>query len=166
MRSPPSRPQESAFTDHCAVLVAATVAVESCSSLTALLTLQQQTAGRAPQPHQGPSGTNLTCGPTASGSSGELNDLLLPVFRSDRDVFAGLSVFQFDPHTFQITHRVTAERAHWSESMSRWLYEQGWERTLSGSTIQNYHKYDRRELFRYLRKLLPTSRKKSSSRRR
>jgi LPS export ABC transporter permease LptF/LPS export ABC transporter permease LptG len=63
-------------------------------------------------------------------------------FDPDRNVFGSLSVFQFDPHTFQITHRVTAERAHWSESMSRWLFEQGWERTLSGSTIQNYHKYD------------------------
>ena len=51
-------------------------------------------------------------------------------FDPDRDVFGSLSVFQFDPHTFQITHRVTAERAHWSESMSRWLYEQGWERTV------------------------------------
>jgi lipopolysaccharide export LptBFGC system permease protein LptF len=63
-------------------------------------------------------------------------------FDPDRDVLGSLSVFQFDPHTFQITHRVTAERAHWSQSMSRWLYEQGWERTLSGSTIQNYRKYD------------------------
>jgi LPS export ABC transporter permease LptG/LPS export ABC transporter permease LptF len=63
-------------------------------------------------------------------------------FDPDRDVFGSLSVFQFDPHTFQITRRVMAERAHWSESMSRWLYEQGWERTLSGSSIQNYRKFD------------------------
>src|ERR1700704_5467884 len=60
----------------------------------------------------------------------------------DRNVFGSLSVFQFDPHTFQITHRVTAERAHWSESMSRWLYEQGWERTLNGSSVQDYRKFD------------------------
>src|SRR5208282_5968500 len=26
-------------------------------------------------------------------------------FDPDRDVFGGVSVFQFDPHTFQITHR-------------------------------------------------------------
>ena len=63
-------------------------------------------------------------------------------FDPDRDVLGSLSVFQFDPQSFQITHRVSAERAHWSQSMSRWLYEQGWERTLSGSTIQNYRKYD------------------------
>ena len=63
-------------------------------------------------------------------------------FDPDRDVFGSLSVFQFDPHTFQITHRVTAERAHWSESMSRWLYEQGWERSLNGSSIQEYRRFD------------------------
>jgi LPS export ABC transporter permease LptG/LPS export ABC transporter permease LptF len=63
-------------------------------------------------------------------------------FDPDRDVFAGVSVFQFDPHTFQITHRITAESAHWSESMGRWVYEQGWERSLSGSTIESYRKFD------------------------
>jgi LPS export ABC transporter permease LptF/LPS export ABC transporter permease LptG len=63
-------------------------------------------------------------------------------FDSDRDVFGSLSVFQFDPHTFEIARRITAERAHWSESMGRWLYEQGWERTLSGSAIRDYRKFD------------------------
>jgi LPS export ABC transporter permease LptF/LPS export ABC transporter permease LptG len=63
-------------------------------------------------------------------------------FDPDRDVFGSLSVFQFDPRTFQITRRVTAERSHWSESMSRWLYEEGWERSLSGATIAEYRKFD------------------------
>ena len=63
-------------------------------------------------------------------------------FDPDRDVFGGVSVFQFDPHTFQITHRITADRAKWSESMGRWVYEQGWERSLSGSAIENYRKFD------------------------
>ncbi|MGO9863873.1 MAG: LptF/LptG family permease [Terriglobales bacterium] len=63
-------------------------------------------------------------------------------FDADRDVFGGVSVFRFDPHTFQITHRITAERAHWSESMGRWVYEQGWERSLNGSAIEKYHPFD------------------------
>jgi LPS export ABC transporter permease LptF/LPS export ABC transporter permease LptG len=63
-------------------------------------------------------------------------------FDPDRDVFGGVSVFQFDPHTFQVTHRITADRAHWSESMGRWVYEQGWERSLSGSAIENYRRFD------------------------
>ncbi len=63
-------------------------------------------------------------------------------FDPDRDVFGGVSVFQFDPHTFQITHRITADRAHWSNSMGRWVYEQGWERSLSGAAIENYRRFD------------------------
>ncbi|MBZ5664483.1 MAG: LptF/LptG family permease [Acidobacteriia bacterium] len=63
-------------------------------------------------------------------------------FDPDKNTFGGVSVFQFDPHTFQITHRITADRAHWSESMGRWVYEQGWERSLSGPAIENYRKFD------------------------
>src|SRR5277367_5136113 len=63
-------------------------------------------------------------------------------FDPDRDVFAGVSVFQFDPKTFQITHRIAADRAHWSSPMGRWVYEQGWERSLRGSAIDNYRKFD------------------------
>jgi LPS export ABC transporter permease LptG/LPS export ABC transporter permease LptF len=64
------------------------------------------------------------------------------LFDPDRDSFGGITVFQFDPKTFDITHRVTAERAYWSAPMGRWVYEQGWERTLDGSAIENYHKFD------------------------
>jgi LPS export ABC transporter permease LptG/LPS export ABC transporter permease LptF len=63
-------------------------------------------------------------------------------FDADRDVFGGVSVFQFDPHTFQITHRITADRAHWSQTMRRWVYEQGWERSLNGSAIEKYSPFD------------------------
>jgi LPS export ABC transporter permease LptG/LPS export ABC transporter permease LptF len=63
-------------------------------------------------------------------------------FDPDRDVFGGVSVFQFDPHTFQITHRIDAERAHWSAPMGRWVYEQGWERSLNGSAHITDRQFD------------------------
>ncbi len=63
-------------------------------------------------------------------------------FDADRDQFADISVFQFDPHTFAITQRVYAERAHWSEVTQRWIYEQGWVRNLSGDSIENYRQFD------------------------
>jgi LPS export ABC transporter permease LptG len=63
-------------------------------------------------------------------------------FDPDRNVFGGISVYRFDRHTFQITNRISAERAHWSDPMGRWVYEQGWERDLNGATIQNYRKFD------------------------
>jgi LPS export ABC transporter permease LptF/LPS export ABC transporter permease LptG len=63
-------------------------------------------------------------------------------FDSDRDQFGNLSVFQFDPATLQLIHRIYAERAHWEERLQRWVCEQGWERDLSGSAIQNYRTFD------------------------
>ena len=64
------------------------------------------------------------------------------LFDPDRDAFGGITVFQFDPKTFQITHRIVAERARWSPPMNRWVYEQGWERNLNGSAIESYHRFD------------------------
>jgi len=74
---------------------------------------------------------------------GQHNDIYYyQLFDPDRDTFGGVSVFQFDPHTFQITHRIAAARAHWSGPMGRWVYEQGWERSLIGPAIENYRKFD------------------------
>jgi LPS export ABC transporter permease LptG/LPS export ABC transporter permease LptF len=64
------------------------------------------------------------------------------LFDPDRDTFGGVSVFQFDPQTLQITRRISAERALWSKQMDRWVYEQGWGRTLNGSAIEEYKKFD------------------------
>jgi LPS export ABC transporter permease LptG/LPS export ABC transporter permease LptF len=63
-------------------------------------------------------------------------------FDPDRDAFGGVSVFQFDPHTFQIKHRIAADSAHWSGLMGRWVYEKGWERTMNGPAMGNYRKFD------------------------
>ena len=63
-------------------------------------------------------------------------------FDSDRNQFGNLSVFQFDPATFQLIHRVYAERAHWSEELQRWVCEQGWERQLRGAAIEDYRTFD------------------------
>ncbi|MGD0570634.1 MAG: LptF/LptG family permease [Candidatus Sulfotelmatobacter sp.] len=63
-------------------------------------------------------------------------------FDTDRDQFANLTIFQLDPVSFAITQRIHAERAHWADSMSRWIYEQGWERSLRGAAIASYRTFD------------------------
>jgi LPS export ABC transporter permease LptG len=74
---------------------------------------------------------------------GQHNDIYYyQFFDADRNAFGGVSIFEFNPHTFQITRRIKADRAHWSDSMARWVYEEGWERNLSGSAIESYHKFD------------------------
>jgi LPS export ABC transporter permease LptF/LPS export ABC transporter permease LptG len=64
------------------------------------------------------------------------------LFDSDRDQFGRLAVFQFDPATFQLTKRIYADRAHWEESLQRWVCTQGWVRDLRGPAIEDYRTFD------------------------
>jgi LPS export ABC transporter permease LptF/LPS export ABC transporter permease LptG len=74
---------------------------------------------------------------------GQHNDIYYyQFFDTDRDQFANLTIFQLDPVSFAITQRIHAERAHWADSMSRWIYEQGWERSLHGAAIASYRTFD------------------------
>ncbi len=74
---------------------------------------------------------------------GQHNDIYYyQFFDADRNTFGGISVFEFNPRTFQVTRRIKADRAHWSNSLGKWIYEGGWQRSLSGSAIDNYNKFD------------------------
>ena len=59
-------------------------------------------------------------------------------FDSDQNVFANLSVFEFDPVTFRMTRRLQAARAFWEASINGWILENGWSRDLSGDRVTNY----------------------------
>ncbi len=63
-------------------------------------------------------------------------------FDPDQNTFANITAFQFDPNTFELTGRVHASRAHWSEELKKWIFEQGWERTFRGSAIQSFQEFD------------------------
>jgi LPS export ABC transporter permease LptF/LPS export ABC transporter permease LptG len=74
---------------------------------------------------------------------GQHNDIYYyQFFDTDRDQFANLTIFQIDPVSFTITQRIHAERAHWADSMSRWIFEQGWQRSLHGAAIAGYRTFD------------------------
>jgi LPS export ABC transporter permease LptF/LPS export ABC transporter permease LptG len=64
------------------------------------------------------------------------------LFDSDKNQFGNLSVFQFDPVTFQLTGRVYADQAHWEERLQRWVCTQGWERSMAGPAIADFHTFD------------------------
>ena len=64
------------------------------------------------------------------------------LFDSERNQFGRLSVFQFDPASFQLTRRIYAERARWEDTLHNWVCTQGWERDLRGSAIENYRTFD------------------------
>ncbi len=74
---------------------------------------------------------------------GQNNDIYYyQFFDADRDQFANLTIFQIDPASFAVTQRIHAERAHWADSMGRWIYEQGWQRILRGPAIASYRTFD------------------------
>jgi LPS export ABC transporter permease LptG len=65
-------------------------------------------------------------------------------FDPDRDQFGNVTVFQLDRASFSITRRIHADRAHWAANLNRWVYEQGWDRSLHGSAIADngYHTFE------------------------
>ena len=67
---------------------------------------------------------------------GQHNDIYYyQFFDPDHDQFGNLTIFQIDPASFSIAQRIHAERAHWEDGLNRWVFEQGWERSLNGSAI-------------------------------
>src|SRR5579872_3535751 len=76
---------------------------------------------------------------------GQNNDIYYyQLFDPDRDQFGNLTVFQLDRASFTITRRIHADRARWNDNLNRWVYEQGWERSLRGSAIapDGYRKFE------------------------
>jgi LPS export ABC transporter permease LptF/LPS export ABC transporter permease LptG len=59
-------------------------------------------------------------------------------FDPDQNVFANLSVFEFDPTTFTMTRRMYAARAIWEASIHGWVLENGWARDLDGDRVTKY----------------------------
>jgi len=56
-------------------------------------------------------------------------------FDANHDVFANLTVFEFDPHTFTLQRRVFAANVRWNPIVSRWIFVNGWERSFSGEAM-------------------------------
>lgn len=63
-------------------------------------------------------------------------------FDADANRFGSVSIFEFDPKTFELTKRIYATRAHWSETLQKWVFEQGWTRSFRGSAIEEFQPFD------------------------
>ena len=56
-------------------------------------------------------------------------------FDPDRNEFANLSIFEFDPSTFSLTRRIFAARAAWDAGSGSWNFENGWVRQIDGANV-------------------------------
>ncbi|MGH9397888.1 MAG: LPS export ABC transporter permease LptG [Terriglobia bacterium] len=58
-------------------------------------------------------------------------------FDPDHNVFADLSVFDFDSG-FRITRRIEAKRAFWEPHVNQWILEDGWTRQFQDGKVTGY----------------------------
>jgi LPS export ABC transporter permease LptG/LPS export ABC transporter permease LptF len=62
-------------------------------------------------------------------------------FDPDRNEFANLSLFEFDPSTFQLSRRIFAARAVWNAETASWSFLNGWQREISGANVTEYRPF-------------------------
>ena len=65
-------------------------------------------------------------------------------FDSREKAFAKVNVYDFDEESFQLVRHIAAERAHWDESESAWVFENGWVRELDGVLMLRFEQFDER----------------------
>jgi LPS export ABC transporter permease LptF/LPS export ABC transporter permease LptG len=62
-------------------------------------------------------------------------------FDPDHDIFASLSIFEFDPASFAIARRIYAQRAFWEPHIPGWVLEDGWVRDLDGGKVTAFRTF-------------------------
>jgi LPS export ABC transporter permease LptG/LPS export ABC transporter permease LptF len=76
-----------------------------------------------------------------SGESQPTRIFYYQFFDPDQDSFANLTVFEFQPGTFNLTRRIFAQSAHWDDKVNRWVFENGWQRTFNGEAVTSYQPF-------------------------
>jgi len=67
-------------------------------------------------------------------------------FDPQHGLFAGLSIFELDPATFQLKKRAFATRAKYEESLNGWVLEEGWVRNFEEGRVASFGNFRVTEL--------------------
>lgn len=62
-------------------------------------------------------------------------------FDADRNAFANLTVFEFDPKSFTLVHRIFATNTRWDNAHNTWIFSNGWQRTFTNETVSSYQPF-------------------------
>ncbi len=62
-------------------------------------------------------------------------------FDPDRNEFANLTVFEFDPHTFALSRRIFAAKVFWDVDKGSWRFQNGWERKFTGANQTEFREF-------------------------
>jgi LPS export ABC transporter permease LptG/LPS export ABC transporter permease LptF len=94
--------------------------------------------GRPPQTVLRPE-ENWIFGQPRTGEPGRI--FYYQFFDPDRNQFANLSLFEFDPSTFALSRRIFAARAVWNPATGSWLFLNGWQRDFKGADITAFNAF-------------------------
>jgi len=64
-------------------------------------------------------------------------------FDEDRNLFGGISVFEFDPVSFEIKRRIFANRAVWLAEARNWVFEEGWQYQFQSQRTTHFEKFQK-----------------------
>lgn len=64
------------------------------------------------------------------------------LYDADKQLFAGLNVFELDPQTFALRRRVYARQADWQPALHSWVLEQGWIRDFRDKAPVDYRPFN------------------------
>ncbi len=87
----------------------------------------------------GQSGNAATPGNSAQAEPSRI--FYYQFFNAEKNSFANLTVFEFDPTTFALKRRIFATSANWDPRVNNWVFVNGWQRTFSGETIASYQPF-------------------------
>ena len=62
-------------------------------------------------------------------------------FDPDIDTFGNITIFEFEPGSFNLEKRIFASTAHWEPNLNNWVFEDGWERTFHGDEVASYRPF-------------------------
>ena len=62
-------------------------------------------------------------------------------FDRDRNEFANLSIFEFDPSTFALSRRIFAAKVFWDDDADVWRFQNGWVRDFQGANQKSFREF-------------------------
>ena len=62
-------------------------------------------------------------------------------FDPEIDTFGNITIFEFDPGSFNLEKRIFASTAHWEPNLNTWVFEDGWERKFQGDEVASYRPF-------------------------
>ena len=62
-------------------------------------------------------------------------------FDTNRDVMAGVSVYELDPETFDLRSEIYADRAEWQPALGTWIFQNGWVHEIRGVLDSRFEQF-------------------------